>query len=294
MKAICIFLTDFNGINESIIIRSRNELKKLRVKKIFLIGDKNKFSKIYKIFSKLNKFIFINITFKKNYFHYLDQIMDTGIKLYKKNKISSIINMPLNKKRFFNNTYDGFTEYFCEKIEKKVPVNMLMYNQDFSVCPLTTHIQLKDVDAKINKNNLKNCIKNLVFFYKKIINKKVKIIVLGVNPHASKDLNNKTKDKKVLYPVINYFKNKNIDIEGPVSADTSFVKTKNKVYVGMYHDQVLIPFKLKNKFNGVNITIGKKILRISPDHGTAENISKKIYISNESFIRCIKFCEKYA
>ena len=67
----------------------------------------------------------------------------------------------------------------------------------------------------------------------------------------------------------------------------------NKVFVGMYHDQVLIPFKTLNKFDGINITIGKKILRLSPDHGTAKNLkgNKKI-ISNESFLRCIDFCTK--
>ena len=50
---------------------------------------------------------------------------------------------------------------------------------------------------------------------------------------------------------------------------------KNKVFIGMYHDQVLIPFKTINKFDGINITIGKKILRLSPDHGTAINLIKK-------------------
>ena len=62
----------------------------------------------------------------------------------------------------------------------------------------------------------------------------------------------------------------------------------------MYHDQVLIPFKMKNKFNGINITIGKKLVRLSPDHGTGENIvNKPKLINNKSFLECIKFCEKY-
>lgn len=60
----------------------------------------------------------------------------------------------------------------------------------------------------------------------------------------------------------------------------------------MYHDQVLTPFKIINKFNGINITIGNEFVRLSPDHGTAKNVKKK-YISNESFIKCIEFCEKY-
>ena len=39
-------------------------------------------------------------------------------------------------------------------------------------------------------------------------------------------------------------KRKKINISGPISADTAFIENyKNKVFIGMYHDQVLIPFK---------------------------------------------------
>ena len=89
-------------------------------------------------------------------------------------------------------------------------------------------------------------------------------------------------------------KNKNVNITGPISADTAFMENyKNKVFIGMYHDQVLIPFKTINKFDGINITIGKRILRLSPDHGTAKKLrgSKKT-INNLSFLKCIDFCSK--
>jgi len=170
---------------------------------------------------------------------------------------------------------------------------MLLFNKNFSVCPLTTHIEIKKVESKINENKLVKTIKNLNYFYKNIIKKKIKIIVLGLNPHASKDLTKNNKDKKVVSKVIQNLKGK-LDIEGPVSADTAFNKTNNKVYIGMYHDQVLIPFKMKNKFDGSNITIGKKIIRLSPDHGTGKELLKKPHlINNYSFLSCIKFCEKY-
>ena len=43
----------------------------------------------------------------------------------------------------------------------------------------------------------------------------------------------------------------------------------------MYHDQVLTPFKTLFKFDAINITVGLKYLRTSPDHGTAINMIKK-------------------
>ena len=56
--------------------------------------------------------------------------------------------------------------------------------------------------------------------------------------------------------------------------DNVFLKDKIEydVVVGMYHDQVLGPFKAINKFNGINVTLGLKYLRISPDHGTASEL----------------------
>ena len=144
------------------------------------------------------------------------------------------------------------------------------------------------------KEKIKNAILNINYFYKKIIKKKIQIVVLGLNPHASKDMNNNNKDRKIILPIIKELRNlKKIDVIGPVPADTAFGEIKNKVFIGMYHDQVLVPFKLINRFEGINITIGNKLIRISPDHGTGEKIIKKLKkIDNTSFIHCIKFCEK--
>ena len=41
----------------------------------------------------------------------------------------------------------------------------------------------------------------------------------------------------------------------------------------MYHDQSLIPFKLLSFGSGVNYTAGLPVIRVSPDHGVAYDIS---------------------
>ena len=293
MKSISILLTDPDSINELILLNSCNSLKNCRLKKIYFVGDKNLFKKIFYKYSHIKKFEFIHINYNNNWSAYLKKIIKTSIKLFNNKKIKYIINLPLNKKKFFKNKHNGFTEFFSKTLDNKKNENMLLFNENFSVCPLTTHIEIKKVDGKITKAKLVKTIKNLSNFYKTIIKKKIKIVVLGLNPHASKDFPKNNKDRNVVTKVIQNFKGK-VDIEGPVSADTAFNKTNNKVYIGMYHDQVLIPFKMKNKFNGSNITIGKKIIRLSPDHGTGkELIKKEKLISNQSFLSCIKFCEKY-
>ena len=295
MKSVCILLTDDESINENIIIKSKSKLSHSKLKKIYFIGDKNLFKKIYLISQRNKKFNFININLiKKNYLDYLKKITLEGIALGEINKIQAIINMPLNKKKFFKKKFPGFTEFYSYYCDKKNNENMLLFNSQFSVCPITTHIELKNVHRKITKKKLINCIKNINDFYKKTIKEKKNIVVLGLNPHASKDLAGPSLDKNCIEPVVKIFNRKKININGPISADTAFNNLKDKVFIGMYHDQVLIPFKMKNKFKGINITIGKKILRMSPDHGTAIELKNKTNkINNQSFNECIQFCEKY-
>ena len=89
-------------------------------------------------------------------------------------------------------------------------------------------------------------------------------------------------------------KNK-INITGPLVADTIFIKDYKKydVIIGMFHDQVLIPFKTIYKFNAINITLGLKYLRVSPDHGVGEELIGKKISNAQSLINCINFIKKF-
>ena len=83
-------------------------------------------------------------------------------------------------------------------------------------------------------------------------------------------------------------------MSGPLIADTLFMNDYKKydVLVGMYHDQVLAPFKTIFKFEAINITLGLKYLRLSPDHGVAKNIIKKKIANHTSLLRCVEFLNK--
>ena len=61
----------------------------------------------------------------------------------------------------------------------------------------------------------------------------------------------------------------------------------------MYHDQILTPFKAIFKFNAINVTLGLKYLRASPDHGTASNLIGKKKAKAESLLECINFINKF-
>ena len=81
-------------------------------------------------------------------------------------------------------------------------------------------------------------------------------------------------------------------MQGPIAADTIFLKDNSKKYdviVGMYHDQVLTPIKTLYGFNAINITLGLPFLRVTPDHGTNNKMAGKNLSSPTSLIEAILF-----
>ena len=168
---------------------------------------------------------------------------------------------------------------------------MLIYNKKLSVAPLTTHIPLSQVSKKINKLEIIKKVKIINNFYKKIFNKNPNIAVLGLNPHNFSTAK-KSEEKEIIFPAIKTIKKSRIKVIGPISPDTSFMlfkRYKLDVILGMYHDQVLSPFKALFEYNAINITLGLPYIRISPDHGVAENIIGKNIASPKSLIESIKF-----
>ena len=168
---------------------------------------------------------------------------------------------------------------------------MFLYNKNLSVSPLTTHLEIKNVSKKLIKLKISNKIKVINNFYSKIFKKKPLIAILGLNPHNFYS-NKSNKEKKIILQNIYKIKKNKIKLIGPISPDTSFMFYKNKkidVIVGMYHDQVLTPFKTLFKYDAVNITLGLPFIRISPDHGIGSDIVGKKIANPKSLIQSIKF-----
>ena len=65
-----------------------------------------------------------------------------------------------------------------------------------------------------------------------------------------------SEEVKIIIPAIKKLKKLNIHVKGPLVTDTLFINDYKKfdVIVGMYHDQVLAPFKSLYKFDAINVT----------------------------------------
>ena len=155
-------------------------------------------------------------------------------------------------------------------------------------------MDLKDVSKNIKSKKIILKVKTINKYFIKIFKKKPIIGVLGLNPHNA-ELRNKSEEVIEIIPAIRTLKKLGLNIKGPLVTDTIFVKDyKNfDVIVGMYHDQVLTAFKSIFKFDAINLTLGLKYLRVSPDHGVALDIVKKKKASYESLLECVKFINKF-
>ena len=83
-------------------------------------------------------------------------------------------------------------------------------------------------------------------------------------------------DIAIIAPAVAALRAAGIDARGPLPADTMFHAQARETYdvaICMYHDQALIPIKVLDFDEGVNVTLGLPIVRTSPDHGTAFGIA---------------------
>ena len=225
---------------------------------------------------------------------YVKKCFDVAIDLLKKNNKLKLINGPIIKKNFLGKKHLGITEYLGSKFNVANNVVMLIYNKNLSVCPLTTHIPLKNVSKTISKKRIINHVKKINNFYKKKFNKKPSFAITGLNPHCECNLKSNEEDK-IIKPAIDYLLKERLNISGPYSADTIFLKKNYKkfdVIIGMYHDQVLTPIKTIYEFDAINITLGLPFDRVSPDHGPNLSMFGKNKSNPTSLIRSIEFLSK--
>ena len=270
-KSIAIIAGEPNSISSEIIFKSwklRNQFihkpffvigsikllnlqkKKLKYKiKLKKIDDRFKINDlkggelpVYDI-EYIQKKPFGKISNKSN--KYIFKCFDVAIKFVKDKKILGFINCPVSKEHLFKNKYQGITEFLSRKTGQKDNEVMLIYNKELSVCPVTTHIPLGQVNKNISQYKIVKKVKIINNFYKKIFSKRPNFAILGLNPHNFSS-SKKSEEKKIISRAIKTLIKLKIRVTGPVAPDSSFMifkKYKFNVIIGMYHDQVLTPFK---------------------------------------------------
>lgn len=201
----------------------------------------------------------------------------TAVRILKSKKASAVITAPTSKYSFelAGINYPGQTEILATECNTKNFL-MMFLSRKMIAALATIHIPIKEVSRSLTVKLLRTKIQVLL---ESLINDlgiiEPKISILGLNPHAGEQGRIGDEENEKIIPAIKEF-GKNV--YGPFVPDAFFANHLYKKYdavMGMYHDEVLIPFKMLNFNNGVNFTAGLPIIRTSPDHGTAFDIAGK-------------------
>ena len=202
---------------------------------------------------------------------------------------SCLVTGPLNKSIIQKHVknFTGHTEFLKRRFNAN-EVLMYMTNGNLHLGILTTHIPLKEVPNAISRDLIKYKYKllhhGLVDIFKLA---SPKIAVLGINPHAGEFGTIGNEEQNTILPAIDELRYEGYDAYGPVSSDTVFTQTKYDAVLSMYHDQALPVLKTIDFNKTVNITLGLPFLRVSVDHGTAEDIAKSYSANYESMMEAL-------
>ena len=208
-----------------------------------------------------------------------------------KDRIAGIVTLPVNKYylSLINRDFTGHTEFFGKYFSSE-DYSMILHSEKITVIPVTRHVQISKVSENLTEDDIFLSIKNGFDFVREIRSSTLYsdrsnsgkgidspgIAVLGLNPHASDNGLIGNEEAEFIIPAIARARSAGIDVEGPISADTAFTPDNLKrydIFIGMFHDQVLIPFKMLSFGNGVNVTYNLPVIRTSVDHGTGYDIA---------------------
>jgi 4-hydroxythreonine-4-phosphate dehydrogenase len=214
-------------------------------------------------------------------------------------QIDAMATAPLSKKGLHLAGYDfpGHTEllaYLCAVRNYA----MMFVSKAYKVVLVTTHLPLAEVPKSISKKKILEKLK----VAKEALRKHFgvgnpRIGVCALNPHCGEDGILGTEEKKIITPAIKAAQKLRIKAFGPFSADTVFSPRVSEYFdciIAMYHDQALIPLKMGQLGDAVNVTIGLPIIRTSPDFGTALDIAGKGVADPKGMINAILLAAQMA
>jgi 4-hydroxythreonine-4-phosphate dehydrogenase len=209
-----------------------------------------------------------------------------------------MVTAPLQKSTIIESgvTFSGHTEYLAELTSTTMPV-MLLVGGNLRVALASTHMPLSEVSTYLTAERLTHVIDVLHSGLKTRFGiEEPEIVVCGLNPHAGENRHLGHEDQDIIAPVIEKFRERQVNVRGPLPADTAFTPAAGHAdaVLAMYHDQGLPVLKYAAFGSAVNVTLGLPIIRTSVDHGTALDIAGTGTAKTGSMLAAIELAARMA
>lgn len=212
-------------------------------------------------------------------------------------QIDAMVTAPLSKKGLQMSGYDfpGHTELLAYLFGTE-KYAMMFVSESYKVVLATTHLPLSLVAQILSRKLiLDKLMVTRTTLQKYFAIPEPRIGVCALNPHGGEKGIFGNEEKRYILPAIETAQRMGIRTEGPFPADTIYSPVIAKSFdciLAMYHDQGLIPLKMRGLGEAVNVTIGLPIIRTSPDFGTALDIAGKGLADPKGMINAILLAAK--
>lgn len=203
--------------------------------------------------------------------------LEAAVAAAKRGELCAIATAPISKTwaKRAGFAFPGHTEMLADRLGAR-DVVMLFAGPRMKVALATIHVPLADVSRTLTTKGLRRTIELLAESCVRDFGIATpRIGVVGLNPHAGEGGLLGREDGAIIAPAL-VEELPPARLFGPLIPDVAFrdaLDGKYDALVAMYHDQGLIPVKLVDFEEAVNVTLGLPIVRTSPDHGTAYDIA---------------------
>jgi 4-hydroxythreonine-4-phosphate dehydrogenase len=212
--------------------------------------------------------------------------------------VAGVATAPVNKAAFARAglPWKGHTD-LLGNLTGAGQVAMMFWSEPLKVVLASVHVPLSDVASVITRTLIDNVIELAHRELPRFDIPSPRLAMAGLNPHAGEGGLMGNEEQRVLRPAVEAAQARGITIEGPLPADTVFVRAVRGEFdavIANYHDQGLIPVKLLAFGRAVNVTLGLPIIRTSVDHGTAFDIAGKGIADPSSMIEAVLLAARLA
>ena len=213
-------------------------------------------------------------------------------------RIAAVATAPINKEAFAaaRVPWRGHTELLAH-LTGTPRVAMMFYSDVLRVVLATVHIPLAEVPSALTREAVEEIIALTASELPRFGFPSPRLALAGLNPHAGEHGLMGLEDEAVLAPAVEASRARGIRIDGPLPADTVFVRAMRGDFdavIACYHDQGLIPVKLVAFGHAVNVTLGLPIIRTSVDHGTAFDIAGRDVADPSSMVAAVLLAARLA
>lgn len=200
-------------------------------------------------------------------------------RLAREGQADGIVTAPLNKAAMHagGHKWPGHTELLAHEFGVK-NFSLVLSAGDLYFFHLTTHVSMRQAIENITIDRTVDVLELAGAFAKSMGRPHERIGIAGLNPHAGENRLFGDEDADILAPAVEIARSRGLTVEGPLPGDAlipAAVRGKYSLVVVCYHDQGHAPFKAVYGDDGVNITVGLPVVRVSVDHGTAFDIAGK-------------------